>query len=126
MKWLSDFTWAFRCSPFLNRLAYAHDKGLYAIYCDQEACEHYGISTKGVSAALWELRLYLVGYFRGLFVHRVPAYFLEAREQRIHRTSSNTFTVQKGGFDEENCLAGSSCGSQPGHRQRDSSGSGLR
>ena len=40
----------------------AHDRGLYAIAFDQEASEHYVITSTRLTDAFWKARCYILGF----------------------------------------------------------------
>lgn len=42
-------------------LSARHQRGLFAIACDQEASEHYRIGASGLLARLWRMRCYVRG-----------------------------------------------------------------
>lgn len=45
---------------------HTHDQGQYALACDQEASEHYGIEHAGIAGRIWRSRCYLNGFARAL------------------------------------------------------------
>lgn len=42
---------------------FGHERGLYALACDEEASLHYHIQHEGLLGGLWRLRCYLLGFF---------------------------------------------------------------
>ena len=49
-------------------LARCHESGLCALFCDDQANEHFGIPTKGVAFRFWRVRVYLSGFVQGLSI----------------------------------------------------------
>ena len=47
--------------PFASR--FGHQRGLYALACDEEASAYYGIEQQGILCWLWRVRCYLLGFF---------------------------------------------------------------
>jgi hypothetical protein len=43
-----------------------HRRGLYALFCDDQANEHYELPTTGLMYRLWRARVYLGGFIEGL------------------------------------------------------------
>jgi hypothetical protein len=42
----------------------AHQRGLYSLACDAEACQHYGIAEKEPGMRWWRARCYVSGFLR--------------------------------------------------------------
>jgi hypothetical protein len=69
----------FYYEQFVMRFYYAKDQASYAIACDEEANDHYGIKV----SKLRVLRCFLVGFFDGLFVRHLPDHFIESWFQPV-------------------------------------------
>lgn len=54
-----EFNAAFNaCSP----PRWGHERGLQLLACDMEACEHYGLPTRGLAHKWWQARCYMRGF----------------------------------------------------------------
>ncbi len=40
----------------------AHERGLYALACDEQASAHYTVDTHGLPGWLWRIRCYMKGF----------------------------------------------------------------
>lgn len=79
---LAGKTWCLRlvanCQFLLNRtipirLSYAHDRALYALACDEEACDHLCITP----SKIWQVRCFITGFVDGLTTYNIPEWFVD-------------------------------------------------
>jgi len=73
---LIRFKW-FWYEHTVMRVWYAKDQGLYAIACDMEANERYGIQMGSIELRMWQMRCYSRGFLKGLLVRALPDHFVE-------------------------------------------------
>lgn len=59
------------------RVWYAKDQGLYAVACDSEINERFGIHMEPLELKAWQMRCYFRGFRKGLFIRTLPGYFVD-------------------------------------------------